>query len=67
MLFDLPEDAEQLVDLSVTLKERLLQKHLGKDASDGPDVNGSGITRASQQDLGRTIPQRDDLEGKQIC
>ena len=56
-----PEYSEQLVDLRVSVEERLLQNHLCKDARDAPDVDGAGVARRAEQNLGSSIPQSHHL------
>lgn len=56
-----PEDAEQLVDLAIAREERTLGDKLGKDAADGPHVDGSGVASLAEQDLGGAVPKRDHL------
>lgn len=56
-----PEDAEQLVDLAIAREERTLGDKLGKDAADGPHVDGSGVASLAEQDLGSAVPKRDHL------
>ena len=55
------EDAVQLIDFGVALKQRPAGNHLGKDAAHAPDVYWSGIELAAQQNLGRAVPQSDHL------
>ncbi len=62
--WNVPEDAEQLVNLGVTVEQRLLGEHLGKDASNGPDVHGPGVASAAQEDLRGAVPQGDNLQHK---
>lgn len=57
------EDLEDLVDFAVAWEERLLGGHLGEDAADGPHVDAGGVLSAAEQDLGRTVPERDDFVG----
>ncbi|GLT52913.1 hypothetical protein SLA2020_262220 [Shorea laevis] len=60
---DLEEDAGG-PDVGVFFRERgLLPDHLGEDVSNGPDVDPSGVMRRSEQNLGRPIPESDDLLG----
>ena len=57
----IPENAEKLVDLSVTLEQRLLQVHLSEDATNGPDVHASAVARATKEHLWSSVPKRHDL------
>jgi hypothetical protein len=60
---DAPEDLEDLVNLGITSEQRLARAHLGEDAADGPHINTSRVLAATEQNLRRTVPQRDDLVG----
>ena len=60
---DVPEDLEDLVDLRVAGEQRLARAHLREDAADGPHVHAGRVLAAAEQDLGRAVPQRDDLVG----
>lgn len=48
--------------LSIVGDNVSLRYHFGKDASQTPDVNGSGVVLATQQDFRRPVPKRDHLE-----
>jgi hypothetical protein len=61
-----PEDAEDLVDLRVAWEERLAHDHLGKDAADRPHVERCRVVPRAEQDLGRAVPERDDLQGNRF-
>mmetsp|Transcript_42865 Transcript_42865/g.101763 ORF Transcript_42865/g.101763 Transcript_42865/m.101763 type:complete len:217 (-) Transcript_42865:452-1102(-) len=56
-----PEYVEQLVDFRVSRKERPSVDHFGKYAPDGPHVDWGGVVLCPEQDLRRTVPQRDNL------
>lgn len=60
-----PEDLEDLVNLRVAREERLSCAHLGKDATNGPHVNASRVLASTQENLGGSVPQSDDLVG--VC
>ena len=60
-----PEDLEDLVNLRVTREEGLSCAHLGKDATDGPHVDASRVLTSTQENLGGSVPQGDDLVG--VC
>lgn len=55
------EDLEELVDLRVAREQRAVVDHLDEDAADGPDVDGRRVRLGAEQDLGRAVPERDDL------
>lgn len=41
----------------------MLEEQLAEDAAHGPDVDGGPVSLLAQQQLGRPVPQRDDLVG----
>ena len=45
--------------LLLAVKDGLVGEQLGEDAADGPDVDGFGVVARAQQQLGRTVPERD--------
>ena len=51
------EDLEDLIDFRVAGEQRVSHGHFGKDASDGPHVNGGAVVTRSKQNLGRTVPE----------
>mmetsp|Transcript_28352 Transcript_28352/g.46085 ORF Transcript_28352/g.46085 Transcript_28352/m.46085 type:complete len:230 (-) Transcript_28352:187-876(-) len=57
----LPENFVDFVNLRIARKQRSLRHHLHEDGPDGPHVHGRSVRLRSQQDLGRAVPQRDDL------
>ncbi len=57
------EDEEELVDLAVARKERLLRGELGHDAAQGPDVNSGAVVFLAEEDFRGAVPQCDDLFG----
>ena len=54
---------EELINLRVSLEERLFVGHLCEDATNGPDVDRTGVLGGAQQDLRGPIPQGHDLVG----
>ena len=46
-----PEDPEQLVNLGVALEQRPPVHHLSVDGADTPDVDGTGILGAAEENL----------------
>jgi hypothetical protein len=56
-----PEDPEDLVDLRVSWEEGLPHDHLGEDTPHGPHVERCRVVSGSEQDLGSSVPQGDDL------
>jgi hypothetical protein len=48
---------EYLIDLTVTLKERLLLDKLGEDASNCPDVDSQAVLPLPKKHFGGSIPQ----------
>ncbi len=56
-----PAHLKNLVDLAVALKHGLAARHLGKDAARRPHVDGCRVRRLPEEDLGRAVPERDDL------
>lgn len=57
------KDFKDLVNLGVTWEERMSQSHLGKDAADGPHVDGGAVVSRAQQHFGRTVPERYNFVG----
>jgi hypothetical protein len=57
-----PEDLEDFVNLRVAREQRLPRAHLGENAADGPHVHTRRVLPAAQQNLGRAVPQRHDLD-----
>ncbi len=55
------EYVEELLELGVARKERLLADHLCKNAPDAPHVDGRGVVSAAEKNLGRPIPKGNDL------
>jgi hypothetical protein len=55
------EDLEQLVYLRVATKEWLLLGHLGKNASQRPNIDWGGVLPLTKQDLRSPVPQRNDF------
>ena len=55
------EDLVQLVDLALAREHRALGDHLDEDRADRPDVDGRRVRLRAEQDLGRPVPQRDDI------
>mmetsp|Transcript_13399 Transcript_13399/g.42337 ORF Transcript_13399/g.42337 Transcript_13399/m.42337 type:complete len:230 (+) Transcript_13399:328-1017(+) len=55
------EDLEELVDLAVARKHGLLGDHFDDDGPDGPHVHGRGVGLRAEEDLGRAVPEGDDL------
>lgn len=60
-----PEDLEDLVNLRVAREQRLAGAHLSKNAANRPHVDAGRVLAAAEQDLGRAVPQGDDLVG--VC
>lgn len=60
------ENALELVLIGSTGEERATCVHLGHDATCGPDINAGVVRAATEQDVRRTVPQRDDLVGKGV-
>ena len=56
-----PEDAEELVNLRVSSKERPLADHLGEDAAGTPHIHCDRVLLRAKEDLRRAVPQGDDL------
>ena len=61
---ELAEDLEELVDLGIAGEEGALGDHLDEDGADGPDVDGGSVGLRSEEDLGGTVPEGDDLVGE---
>lgn len=61
------EDAEELVNLAIAREERITCQHLSEDATQTPDVDRSGVVSGAQQNLGRSVPQGDDLLKQTGC
>lgn len=61
--YDLPESLEDLINLRVSREQRLPRTHLGEDTSHRPHVDASGVLSTAKQDLGGTVPERNDLVG----
>lgn len=57
----LPKYSKQLIDLAVTLEERLLRCHFGEYTSDAPDIDCARVTARSEKNLWRSIPQGNNL------
>ena len=55
------EDFEDLTDLALAVEKRFTVGKLIEYAADGPDVHGSGVVLGAEQNVGRTVPERDDL------
>ena len=55
------EDLEQLVHLRVSREQGSLGGHLCEDRADGPHVHGQGVGLASEEDLGRAVPESHHL------
>mmetsp|Transcript_12934 Transcript_12934/g.30514 ORF Transcript_12934/g.30514 Transcript_12934/m.30514 type:complete len:402 (+) Transcript_12934:1161-2366(+) len=58
------EDELKLVHIGLSREERTSQHELRQNAARAPDVHREAVPRRSQQELRRTIPQRDDLVGE---
>jgi hypothetical protein len=43
------------------MEERTLLGHFSEYASDGPDVDGGRVTLTAEENLWRSVPQRDNL------
>jgi hypothetical protein len=52
---------EELLELGVARKKRLLADHLCKDATDAPHVDRRGVVSATEENLGRPVPKCHDL------
>lgn len=52
---------EDLVDFGVAYEQGFPLSHLGIDAADRPDVDGSGVLFSSKEDLGSSVPEGDHL------
>lgn len=57
-----PEDPEELVNLRVSVKQRLLGSKLSKDGAGAPDIDRGGVPGRTQKDLGSSVPQGHHLE-----
>ena len=55
------EDLEDLADLALTVEQRLPMGQLVQNAADRPHVNTGRVHFATEQDLRRTVPERDNL------
>ena len=55
------EYLKQLVNLTKAKKERSSLQKLGEDAPAGPHVHCGRVVPLPHEDLGRTVPKRDDL------
>ena len=64
LYLEVPEDAEELVDLRVTREERALGNHLGEDAASAPNVDSDRVLLRTKEDLRSAVPQSDDLSTK---
>lgn len=63
---------EDLIDLTVAGEKRSLLRHLSENAASAPQVDAERVVLGRKQDLGASIPQRDDLmrvslDGKTEC
>ena len=54
---------EQLVNVRPSGEEGHAGGHFGKDTSDGPDVYCGGVSVSAKQELGRSVPEGNDLVG----
>lgn len=61
------KDFEQLVDFGVAWEEWMLCGELGKDAANGPHVDGGRVVFAAKEDFGGTVPEGDDLQNATKC
>jgi len=59
------EDAEQLINLTISREERILRQHLGEDATQAPNVDRRGVVARAKQNLRRSVPQGDHLQDHQ--
>lgn len=59
------EDLEKLSNLRITSNQGHAGGHLGKDATDTPDIHTGRIVSATQQHLGWPVPESDDLSRTQ--
>lgn len=55
------EHTEELIDFGIALEQWLASCHLGKDTSDGPDINRARVALRSEQHLRGSVPESDDL------
>lgn len=55
------EDAEELVNLTISREECVFRQHLGEDATQAPNVDGGRVVARSKQNLGGSVPQSDHL------
>jgi hypothetical protein len=54
---------EQLINVTATRKEGHARRHFGKDAADGPDIDGGAVPVRPQQEFRGSVPQGDDFKG----
>lgn len=55
------EYLDQLVVVTLACKEGVSVDNFGKDAADRPDVNRGCVVLGAKQDVGGTVPERDDF------
>lgn len=60
------ENSEQLVDLAISREQRVARQHFCEDAAQTPDIYGRGVVAGAKQNLGRAVPQGDDLFNTKI-
>ena len=63
----IPKYSEELINLRVSMEERLFETHLCKDASNAPHIYRAGIARRAQQHLWRPVPQSHNLCTTKHC
>ena len=56
-----PEDLENFVNLGIAGEERVAGDHLRNDRAHRPHVNRARVLLRAEQDLRRTVPERDHL------
>mmetsp|Transcript_12514 Transcript_12514/g.24006 ORF Transcript_12514/g.24006 Transcript_12514/m.24006 type:complete len:289 (+) Transcript_12514:217-1083(+) len=57
----LTENLVELVNFGITREQRTLGDHLHENSSDSPNIDGRSIGLLSEQDFGRTVPERDNF------
>lgn len=55
------EDFEDLIDFRVANEERLLLRHLSKDAASGPQVDAKRVLSLTEQDFRAAVPESHNL------
>lgn len=60
-LKEVPEYTKQLINLRVSLEERVPGSHLWEDTADWPDIYRTGVAGGAQQNFWSSVPQGHNL------